>query len=135
MTDDKAAHHAEMAARLERTRQAESARATELLKAFVADATAAGISPEPLTARTDSGRARVRTDIVGWYLKRDRSVAVDAAARFYVLRTPDSLRARWRGAVIEPSDPPIELGRGARDGESMPLADAIANRLAAGNDF
>ena len=135
MTDDRAAHHAEMAARLERTRQAESARATELLRGFVAEATAAGISPEPLTARTDSGRARVRTGITEWYLKRDRSMAVDAESRFYVLRTPDSLRARLRGATIEPSDPPIELGRGARDGESMPMADAIANRLAAGNDF
>lgn len=135
MADDRALHHAEMAARLERTRRAESARAAALIRQFVADATSAGIAPTALTARTDSGRTRVRTGLRGWYLKRDHSVAVDADARFYVLRTPDSLRARLSGATIEPSDPPLELGRGARDGESMPISDAIANRLAAGDDF
>ncbi|WP_062386572.1 hypothetical protein [Demequina iriomotensis] len=122
-----------MADALERRRQAESRAAAALLEGFVRDATTAGIVPERLTARTYDGRTRVRTSVTGWYLKRDRSVGVDTAARFYVLSTPGGLAERLRGAALSPSDPPLELGRGARDGESLPLAEALEKRLTGGN--
>ena len=52
-----------------------------------------------------------------------------------MLSTPSSVAARLTGVTLTPSDPPMELGRGARDGESIPLAEALANRLAAGAEY
>jgi hypothetical protein len=120
---------------LERAKQAESRAALALIEQFVSDATAIGLQAEVLRARAYSGETRYRTNVEGWYLRRDRSVGIGADAKFYVLSTPASLAARVTGVTLKPSDPPLELGRGARDGESMPLADALANRLAAGDAF
>lgn len=132
---DRAADAFELAARLERRRQSESAQAAVLIEGFARDAAAAGIATERLTARAYSGTARFRTNVTGWYIKRDRSVGVGTDGLFYLLHAPASLGARVRGVTLEPSDPPLELGRGARDGESMPLTDALAKRLEAGDAF
>ncbi|WP_228373359.1 hypothetical protein [Demequina gelatinilytica] len=125
----------EMAAALERRRQAESRAAAGLIEAFVRDAEAAGLAPETLTARTYDGRSRIRTHVTGWYLKRDRSVGVGTDGSFYVLSTPGGLMERLRGATLAPADPPLELGRGARDGESLPLQEALDKRLAGGDSW
>ena len=125
----------EMAARLRRKQQAESAQAAVLVAQFARDAALAGIAPERLTARSYSGDGRFKTNVTGWYLKRDKSVAVGTDGQFYVLHAPGGLVARLKGVSLEPSEPPLELGRGARDGESMPLADALAKRLAGGNSW
>lgn len=84
----------------------------------------------PLAARSYDGRARYRTPLRGWYLRRNESVAVGTDGEFYVLTVPPSLRARFTGVSPEPSDPPLVLGKGARDGESIDLADALARALA-----
>jgi hypothetical protein len=120
---------------LANAKAAESRQASELLKGFVARANASGIPATRLRARSYSGTTRYKTNIEGWYLRRDLSVGVDLQGHFYVLSTPSSLAARVTGVTLTPSDPPMELGRGARDGESMPLADALERRLRAGNDF
>ena len=116
-----------------RAREAESAKARVLVEQFARDALAAGITPERLSARAYNGSTRYKTQVMGWYLKRDRSLGVSTDGVFYVLSTAGGLSARLRGVTIEPGEPLLEIGRGARDGESMPLADALANRLAAGN--
>ena len=118
-----------------RAREAESAKARVLVEQFARDALAAGITPERLSARAYNGSTRYKTQVMGWYLKRDRSLGVSTDGVFYVLSTAGGLSARLRGVTIEPGEPLLEIGRGARDGESMPLADALANRLAAGNDW
>lgn len=133
MTQERAADAFELAARLERRRQSESAQAAVLVAAFARDAVAAGITPERLTARGYTGSARMRSNITGWYIKRDRSVGIGTDGLFYLLHAPGSLRGRISGVVLEPSDPPLELGRGARDGESMPLSEALAKRIESGN--
>ena len=107
-----------------RAREAEAARA--LLAGFVADARERGLEPEPLRARAFDGSATYRTPLRGWYLRRNRSVAVGTDGEFYVLSVPGSLVARVRGTTVEPSDPPLVLGKGGRDGESIDLADALA---------
>ena len=56
-------------------------------------------------------------------------MAVGTDGEFYLLTVPASLRARVRGADLAPSDPPLVLGKGARDGESIDLADALAIAL------
>jgi hypothetical protein len=132
-SDPKADAALEMAARLGRQRAAETAQAQRLVEQFAADAAAAGIEPVRFTARSYNGDARFRTNITGWYLKRDRSIGVGTDGNFYVLHAPGGLHSLLRGVTLSPSEPPLELGKGARDGESMPMAEALAKRLAGGN--
>ncbi|AEI12941.1 hypothetical protein [Cellulomonas gilvus] len=110
---------------LRRKQQAESSQARALIDEFVAEARRLGPDPEPLRARTYDGRARYRTPLTGWYLRFDETLAIDADGLFYVLRTPPSLVGRVRGVVPEPSDPPLVLGAGGKDGESIDLRDAL----------
>jgi hypothetical protein len=126
---------AEQAAALDRRRAAETAEARALLAGFVEQVTAAGIAPQPLRAQVVGSGASYRTNLVGWYLKRNRSLAVDADGNFYVLGVRPSLKARIAGVQVEPSDPPLTVGLGARDGESMPLKQLLALRLEAGGDW
>lgn len=119
------AHEAALRAR----RQAESARARELIARFVADARARGVAPEPLHAQGYGGRGRYRTPLEGWYLRRDRTVAVGTDGGFYVLTVPPSLAARLRGVRPEPQDPPLVIGAGGKDGESLDLPVALARAL------
>lgn len=125
-----AEHHARaLAAR----QAAESARARELLRGLVGQARTDGPPPEPLVVRSFDGRHTYRTPLRGWYLRQDRSVAVDTDGEFYVLRAPSSIAATFRGVRPEPSDPPLVLGAGGKDGESLDLEVAIARVLAAGS--
>jgi hypothetical protein len=126
---------AEQAAALDRRRAQETAKAHDLLVDFVAQAKAAGIEPQPLRAQVVGSGASYRTNLVGWYLKRNKSLAVDADGNFYLLGVQASLKARLSGLHIEPSDPPLTVGLGARDGESMPLKELLHLRLAAGPDW
>ncbi|MDP9393820.1 MAG: hypothetical protein M3Q27_05955, partial [Actinomycetota bacterium] len=102
---------------------------------FVAAARAAGLPTRELRARSYDGRSTYRTGIEGWYVRRDRSLGVGTDGRFYVLSAPGSLRALVRGVRLEPAAPPLVVGRGARDGESMPLAEQLRLRLEAGDDW
>lgn len=120
---------AERAAALERAQAAELRRAHDLIEQFIRAATERGVRPGPLLARGYPGRARYRTPLRGWYLRRDQTVGVDADGNFYLLSVPATLLARVRGASPVPTDPPLILGRGGRDGESIDLADALAHAL------
>ena len=114
---------------LERRREQESAQAQLLVDDFVRRATAAGLPTEELTARPWSGGGRYRTGIVGWYLRRDHSIGVDAEGHYYVLSVAPQTFGRWRTVTVEPSPPPLISGVGARDGESAPLAELLELRL------
>jgi len=114
---------------LARRQQRESEQASRMLQEFVTQAQAAGIAPTQLYARSYNGTSRYKTKVTGWYLKSNESVAVDTNANFYVLSVQGSLAARFRGAPIEPSAPPLVLGLGGRDGESLDLAEAIERIL------
>ena len=133
MTEERARDAFELAARLDRLRDSESAKAAVLLEAFARDAREAGLLPERLYARSYSGRSIMRTNIIGWYIKRDHSVGISIDGLFYLLHAPGGITARLKGVTLEPSPAPLELGRGARDGESMPLTESLAKRLAVGN--
>ena len=123
-----AAHADALAAR----RTAETRQARALVAAFVRDATAQGLPPVPLRALPYSGGASYRTDLYGWYVHPDRSVAVGTDGQWYVLGVPASVRARLTGARVTPGDPPLIVGEGARDGSSAPLAMLLAQTLAGG---
>ncbi|MEZ0490991.1 hypothetical protein AB2L28_01920 [Kineococcus sp. TBRC 1896] len=111
----------------ERARAAETERARELLRALVVELRRRGEQPGPLRAR--AGSARYRTDVVGWYLRADGSLGVGEGAEYYVLDVAPGLRARFRGVHLDPSEPPLQVGRGARDGESVELAELVRRRV------
>lgn len=129
---DQRAEAAEQHARELRRRQAaESAQARALIAEFVEQAIAREIAPVRLRAWSYGGRARYPTSTRGWYLRRNESVAVGTDGELYLLTVPRSLRSRFVGAHLTPSDPPLVLGKGARDGESIDLVDAL--RIALGD--
>lgn len=125
---EEAARRAELAAAQER---GESAQAQQLIDGFVAEAQARGLAPEPLRATLFTGQS-VKTDQVGWYLRKNRSLAIGADGRYYVLTVPGGLRERLTGVQLEASPPPLVVGRGGRDGESGSLVDFLRWRLEAG---
>lgn len=125
-------YHAEA---LRRRREQEAAAAQVLVDQFVVDARAAGLPEQELTARPYKGSGRYRTGITGWYLKRDHSIGVGSDGGYYILVVAPSLRARFGRAELSPVPPPLQVGVGARDGESMTLRELLALRLSAGPDF
>jgi hypothetical protein len=125
----------EHAATLERRRAAETAAARRLVEDFVAEARSRGLRTRSLLARSHDGRARYRTGLTGWYLKLNGSLAVSEQGDFYIMSAGSSLRARITGTTLTPADPPLAVGVGARDGESMPLQELLTLRLEAGDDW
>lgn len=119
---------------LARQKEAETERARGIVADFVAGMTERGVPPHPLRARS-AGGGTYRTALTGWYIRRNHSLAVDPAGRFYILDVPSGLGHRVFGAHVEPSDPPLHVGVGARDGESMPLEALLQLRLGAGADW
>ncbi len=115
---------------LARRRSDEADRARGLIAEFVQEAERRRVAPVRLRARGHDGRRRYRTSTLGWYLRRNESVAVGTDGQFYLLSVPAGLGALLTGVTLEPSEPPLVLGRGGRDGESIDLADALALALA-----
>jgi hypothetical protein len=113
------------AAALRSKREAEAAQARALIEEFLRQAP----DPQPLTCLSYNGRTRFRTSLRGWYLNRAQTIAVDTSGQYYVLLVPQSLRARFTGAAPQPRQPPLIVGEGGRDGESMPLRDLLARLL------
>jgi hypothetical protein len=122
------AYHVEA---LQRRGERESAEAQVLIDRFVAQARQAGLATEELMARPWSGRGRYRTGVVGWYLRRDHSIGVGVDGGYYVLLVPPARFGRWRTIPVAPSPPPLQVGRGARDGESISLEGLLQLRLGA----
>jgi hypothetical protein len=117
------------AERLRARQDAEHTRAEAMLRGFADAARAAGLTPEPLLVRGYGGRGTARTPLRGWYLRVDRSAGVSTDGDFYVLTAPLGLLDRVRGTRPEPSRPPLTLGAGGKDGESLPLAEALERLL------
>ena len=136
MGEDAAQHRAAQAERaryhveaLRRRGEEESAKAQVLIDRFVEKATQAGLPTEELTARPWSGRGRYRTGITGWYLRRNGTVGVGVDGSFYVLVVPPVRLGRWRTVQIEPTPPPLIVGKGGRDGDTFDLDELLEMRL------
>lgn len=116
-------------AELERKRRVQSDQARAMIAEFVSAAVAAGVPTQRFLARSYGGGGTYRTAVHGWYLRKNASVGVGTDGEFYVLTVQGSLMARLRGAELTPSDPPLVLGQGARDGESIDLREALDRAL------
>ncbi|GAA2640262.1 hypothetical protein GCM10010399_87250 [Dactylosporangium fulvum] len=119
------AHHG---AALEQRLAAEAARAMTQIAEFVAAAKEAGVPTEPLRARSYRGRS-YRTSLRGWYLNASRTIAVGDDGMYYSLLVPPSATGWLTGVTPEPTTPRLIVGEGARDGESIPLATLLRQRL------
>ncbi|MEO3935729.1 hypothetical protein V3N99_03115 [Dermatophilaceae bacterium Soc4.6] len=112
-----------------RRAEQESARAQVLIDRFVEQAGQAGLVTQELTARPWSGGGRYRTGVTGWFLRRDLALGVDVAGRYYQLVVAPVRFGRWRTVTLEPTPPPLQTGRGGRDGDSVALDVLLAKRL------
>jgi hypothetical protein len=117
------------AAALDRRKAAETEQARVLLASFIQKLQAAGVEPQPLRAPVVGSGTSYRTGITGWYLRRNKSLGVDTDGNFYILGVQPSLKSVLLGVQVLPSDPPLIIGQGARDGESIPLKQLLQNRL------
>lgn len=108
----------------------ESERAQVLIDAFLVKAMAQCLAPEPLRARTLSG-AEVKTDKVGWYIRKNKSIAIGTDGGYYQLTVAggSGLMDRLRGVKLSATPPPLVVGRGGRDGETGDLVDFLDRAL------
>ena len=125
---EEAARRAELAAAQAR---GESVQAQKLIDEFIAAAKTKGIAPHPLRATLYTGQS-VKTDKVGWYLRKNQSLAIGEDGSYYVLTVPGGLRERLSGVKLRSTPPPMVVGKGGRDGESGDLAEFLRWRLEAG---
>ena len=109
----------------------ESEQAQKLIDAFTKQAHAAGLPTVELKARTLDG-ATVKTNIRGWYIRNDHSVAVGEDGKYYQLIVAGGFMSRVRGVKLEPSPPPLVVGRGGKEGETGDLKDFL-NRALSGH--
>ena len=124
-------HHAAA----ERAAKAEARRTAPMVAAFAEAMRSTGVEPTRLRALPYSGRGSLRTQVVGWYVRRDQRNAVGTDGLWYVLIVPPSLRGRLVGVHVEPTDAPLQVGAGGRDGDSVALDVLLRLRLEAGPDF
>ncbi|QOR69633.1 hypothetical protein IM660_13250 [Ruania alkalisoli] len=120
---------AEHERRLVARQASENARAQRLLDQFVRAAEQAGLPAHRLEVQGYGGRGSARTPRRGWYLRVDRTAAVGTDGSFYVLTAPLSLWDRLRGVEPEAKPPPLVLGAGGKDGDSIDLRDALDRLL------
>jgi hypothetical protein len=125
----------ERLAAIDRRKAAETEQAAKHVAAFLRDAQARQLPTTRLRAGSQNGRGTYRTSLEGWYIKRNQTLAIGVDGNFYIMSAPGSLTARVTGVVVHPSDPPLIVGAGGRDGESMAIADLLQQRLEAGADF
>lgn len=115
---------AEQERRLRARKQVESGKAQAIIDAFLARAATDALPPVPLVVRGRHG-GQARTPLHGWYLKTDSSVAVATDGRFYVLIQDLTFLERLRGYTPSPVDPPLIVGEGGGDGETIDMDAAL----------
>lgn len=126
--------HEDARRRIELTEQAGRAEAEQaqlMIDDFIQRAGQQGIAPEPLRA-TLMGGGQAKTDKQGWYLRKNQSIAIGTDGGYYVLTVPGSTLSRFTGVKLQPTPPPLQVGRGGRDGETGDLREFLDWRLETG---
>jgi hypothetical protein len=130
---DWVAHRSEAARvqadRLRERQEALNDKAEGIIAEFMPAVRAYGPSPEALRVVGYGGAGTARTPLTGWYLRINKTAGIDVDGNFYVLTAPLSTMDRLRGVHPKPSRPPMVLGEGGRDGESIDLPVALERLL------
>ena len=113
----------------EQAARREAVAAQVLIDEFVAQARAQGLSPVPLKATTLDGHV-VKTDKTGWYLRQNKSIAIDTDGTYHSLTVPGGLKERFRGVKLPGTQPSLTVGKGGRDGETGTLKEFLGWVLA-----
>ena len=117
------------AERLRARQDAVHQQAEALLREFLPVVQEHGPAPQQLRVRGYGGRGEARTPLRGWYLRFDGTAALATDGRFYLLIAPLSAMDRVRGVHPKPARPPMVLGEGGKDGESVELPVALERVL------
>jgi hypothetical protein len=107
----------------------EAEAAQVLVDDFVRTTVERGLRPEPLLALLMNGQ-RVKSDQVGFYINKGKTLAIAPDGRFFKLMTTGGALSRFTGVKLQPSPPPLVIGRGGRDGETGDLKDFLERALA-----
>ncbi len=107
----------------------EAMAAQVLIDEFVATAMANGPAPVPLKAVTLDGHV-VKTDKTGWYIRQNKSIAIDTEGGYHSLTVPGGWVERFRGVKLPGTQPSLTVGKGGRDGETGSLKEFLGWVLA-----
>lgn len=113
----------------EQAARREARAAQIMIDEFIEKAHAKGLAPVPLKATTLDGHL-VKTDKTGWYIRQNRSIAIDVDGGYHSLTVPGGWRERFRGVKLQGDQPSLSVGKGGRDGETGPLKDFLGWVLA-----
>jgi hypothetical protein len=114
--------------RLHARQEVEHAKARKILGEFVAVARDR-LPTEPLVVKGYGSRGTAKSDVEGWYLRIDKTVGLGTDGEFYVLTAPLGLLDRIRGVHLTPTPPPLIIGAGGKDGDSIELVAALDRLL------
>lgn len=114
--------------RLRERQEVEHTRARAILAEFTPIALER-LPPERLVVKGYGGRGSARSDVEGWYLRLDKTVGLGTDGQFYVLTAPLSALDRIRGVRLQPTPPPLVIGAGGKDGDSIELVAALDRLL------
>ena len=113
----------------EQAARREAKAAQIMIDDFIQRAIALGIAPVPLRATTLDGHT-VKTDKTGWYIRQNKSIAIDTQGGYHSLVVPGGLRERFRGVRLAGDQPSLSVGKGGRDGETGTLKEFLGWVLA-----
>ena len=134
MSNDWAAQRTQAAAiqasRLAQRQDAEHRRAEAQLDAFLPVVKAYGPAPVDLIVQGYGGVGEARTNLKGWYLRNNRTCALGTDGKFYVLIAPlNRFHPPFLKIKVAPTRPPMIIGEGGKDGDSIDLSDALERVL------
>lgn len=113
----------------EQAARREATAAQVLIDEFITAALAQGLTPVPLRATTFDGHV-VKTDKTGWYLRQNKSIAIDVDGGYHSLTVPGGWKERFRGVKLQATQPSLSVGKGGRDGETGTLREFLGWVLA-----
>lgn len=114
--------------RLHARKETEHAKARKILEEFV-EVARETLPTQQLMVKGYGGRGSARSDVEGWYLRLDRTIGVGTDGSFYVLTAPLGVLDRLRGVTLTPTPPPLVIGAGGKDGDSIELVAALDRLL------
>lgn len=114
--------------RLHARKEVEHAKARTILEEFAKIARDA-LPTERLVVKGYGGRGSARSDVEGWYLRLDKTIGIGTDGAFYVLTAPLGVRDRLRGVRLTSTPPPLIIGAGGKDGDSIELLAALERLL------